>query len=115
VIFGIQSEFLIFTALLLGVAIFHRHALTVALLGLAAVVIHQLVAGRFSNGSALSALMAHFAHEWVVLANLFALLLGFALLALSSSIGGGRWWGVAIRAAIAIGFACLAWNSLRRR
>src|SRR5215210_709575 len=81
VAFGIQIEFLIFTALLLGVAIFHRHALTVALLGLAALLVYELTFGRFSGGQPLAGLRAHFAREWVVLANLFVLLLGFALLA----------------------------------
>jgi Na+/H+ antiporter NhaD/arsenite permease-like protein len=81
VAFGIQIEFLIFTALLLGVAIFHRHALTVALLGLAALLVYELVFGRFSGGQAVPGLRAHFAGEWVVLVNLFTLLLGFALLA----------------------------------
>jgi len=70
-------EFSIFAAMLLGVAVFHARALTVALTGLAALSIYSLACGRFSGGS----LASHFAHEWVVLSNLFALLLGFALLA----------------------------------
>ena len=44
-----------------------------------------------------------------------AISLGFALLALSTSIRGTRWWGVAIRVAIALGFAWLAWNNLRKK
>jgi Na+/H+ antiporter NhaD/arsenite permease-like protein len=79
--FGIHIELWIFAALLAGVAIFHRHALMVALLGLAAVAGYGLAFGRFRGAAGVAALAAHFAHEWVVLSNLFALLLGFALLA----------------------------------
>ncbi len=78
---GIPAEFLLFAAMLAGVALFHRHALTVALIGLAAVVLHQLTLGSFQGGSGLHALLMHFRHEWVTLGNLLALLLGFALLA----------------------------------
>ena len=35
----------------------------------------------FAEGAGLAGLFAHFAHEWVLLANLFLLLVGFALLA----------------------------------
>jgi Na+/H+ antiporter NhaD/arsenite permease-like protein len=76
---GIPAEFVLFGVMLAGVAIFHRHSLTVALVGLAAIVAYQLIAGSFRASPA--ALLAHFGHEWVTLTNLLALLMGFALLA----------------------------------
>jgi Na+/H+ antiporter NhaD/arsenite permease-like protein len=79
-ILGVQIEFWVFGAMLLGIAVFHRRALTFALLGLAAVIACSLAFGRM-EGSGLGALASHFAHEWAVLVNLFALLLGFGLLA----------------------------------
>jgi len=78
---GIRVEFLIFGALLLGIAVLHRRALTCALLGLIALVAFELASGGLREGPGLAGLAGHFANEWVVLANLFALLLGFVLLA----------------------------------
>ena len=77
---GIPAEFLIFAAMLAGVAIFHRHALTVALCGLVALVAYALALGGFRE-QGVAGLLVHFSHEWAVLVNLLALLLGFALLA----------------------------------
>jgi Na+/H+ antiporter NhaD/arsenite permease-like protein len=78
---GIPFEFILFAATLLGVAIFHRQTVNVALAGLAVIIAYKLVFTGFKNGAGLDGLAAHLAHEWVVLANLFALLVGFALLA----------------------------------
>jgi len=78
-LFGFPVELMIFAAILLGVALFHRHTLTVALSGLAAITLCKLVTG-FAHGAGLAWLAAHLAHEWVILANLFLLLTGFALL-----------------------------------
>jgi Na+/H+ antiporter NhaD/arsenite permease-like protein len=74
---GIPIEFVLFGLTLLGVAVLHRHSLGVALTGLAVILIFKFASGAFTVGDAI----AHFAHEWVVLANLFLLLLGFAVLA----------------------------------
>jgi Na+/H+ antiporter NhaD/arsenite permease-like protein len=74
-------EFLLFGATLAGIAIFHRRALPIAALGLAAVVAFKWAMTGFAAGAGLPGLAAHFAHEWVVLVNLFLLLVGFALLA----------------------------------
>jgi Na+/H+ antiporter NhaD/arsenite permease-like protein len=71
----IPLEFVIFGATLLGVALFHHHTLAVALTGLAAALLL-----RFGTTGSLGELAAHFADEWVVLANLLLLLLGFAVL-----------------------------------
>lgn len=78
---GVPVEFAIFAVMLLGVAIFHRRALTFALLGLGSLIAYGLTLGSFATGAGPSGLVAHFVNEWVVLVNLFVLLLGFALLA----------------------------------
>ncbi len=80
-IFGLPIDFLLFGLTLLGVALFHRHTLTVALAGLAAVALHKLASGGFRTGPGLSGLASHLGHEWVILSNLLLLLMGFAVLA----------------------------------
>jgi Na+/H+ antiporter NhaD/arsenite permease-like protein len=80
-IFGIPVDFILFALTLLGVALFHHHTLRVALTGLAAIIIYKLVFTGFKTGPGLAGLSAHMLHEWVILANLLGLLLGFALLA----------------------------------
>ncbi|HET7680067.1 MAG TPA: citrate transporter [Xanthobacteraceae bacterium] len=65
---------------LLGIAVFHRHTLPVALAGLTAITIYKLAFTGFKDGPGLVGLGLHLQHEWVVLANLFLLLTGFALL-----------------------------------
>jgi Na+/H+ antiporter NhaD/arsenite permease-like protein len=74
-------EFALFAATLLGVALLHRHTLAVALTGLAAIVAYKLLFNDFDGVTGFSGLSAHLAHEWVTIANLGLLLLGFALLA----------------------------------
>lgn len=74
-------EFLIFGVTLAGVALLHRQALPIAAAGLTAVVAYQWLFGSFPAGPGAAGLVEHFAHEWVVLANLFLLLVGFAVLA----------------------------------
>ena len=74
-------DFLLFGVTLACVAIFHRHTLAVALTGLGAIIVKKVLWDGFDEGAGLSGLLAHFAHEWVLLANLFLLLVGFALLA----------------------------------
>jgi Na+/H+ antiporter NhaD/arsenite permease-like protein len=77
---GIPFEFILFALTLVGVALFHRHTLNVALVGLSAIVLYKLVFTGFVAGPGFAGLAAHMAHEWVILANLLGLLLGFALL-----------------------------------
>jgi Na+/H+ antiporter NhaD/arsenite permease-like protein len=74
-------EFLIFGITLLGVAIFHRHTLGVALLGLAATTAYKVFHAGFDGQAGLLGLLWHLQEEWVILVNLFALMVGFALLA----------------------------------
>jgi len=78
--FGIPFEFVLFALTLLGVALWHQHTLRVALVGLAGVVLYKLAFTGFHAGPGFGGLAGHLAEEWVVLANLFGLLLGFALL-----------------------------------
>jgi len=79
-VLGIPVEFILFALTLLGVALFHRHTLPVALTGLATIIVYKLAFTGFREGAGLGGLGHHIAHEWVTLANLFLLLMGFALL-----------------------------------
>lgn len=78
---GIPLDFVLFALTLLGVALFHDHTLKVGLVGLVTISLYKLVFTGFHAGPGLAGMAAHFAHEWVTLANLFLLLMGFALLA----------------------------------
>lgn len=77
---GIPVDFILFALTLLGVALFHHHTLPVALTGLAAITAYKLGFTGFKFGTGLPGLGGHMLHEWVILANLFCLLMGFALL-----------------------------------
>ena len=77
---GIPIDFILFGLTLLGVALFHRHTLYVALAGLGAIACYKLAFTGFKTGPGIAGLLAHLGHEWVVLTNLLCLLLGFALL-----------------------------------
>jgi Na+/H+ antiporter NhaD/arsenite permease-like protein len=77
---SIPFEFMLFAATLLGVALLHARALEVAACGLGAVLVYKLAFTGFHGVSGLGGLLHHFAAEWVILANLLCLLLGFALL-----------------------------------
>ena len=79
-VFGIPVDFILFALTLLGVALFHHHTLPVALTGLAAIIIYKLAFTGFKFGTGLAGFGLHMQHEWVTLANLFLLLMGFALL-----------------------------------
>ena len=78
---GVPVDFILFALTLLGVALFHHHTLAVALTGLAAIAAFKLAFGDFSGVTGFHGLVRLLAHEWVTLANLLGLLLGFALLA----------------------------------
>jgi Na+/H+ antiporter NhaD/arsenite permease-like protein len=77
---GIPVDFILFGLTLLGVAVFHHHTLPVALAGLAAITIYKLIFAGFKFGPGVGGLALHMQHEWVILANLFLLLMGFAIL-----------------------------------
>lgn len=78
--FGIPIDFILFGLTLLGVALFHRHTLVVALGGLATIAIHKIAFTGFKTGPGVAGFVSHLGHEWVILANLLCLLMGFALL-----------------------------------
>jgi len=79
-VLDIPLEFVLFAIMLVAVGVFHRHTLAVGLIGLAAISAYKVAFTGFATGSGFAGLGAHFAHEWVILTNLFGLLLGFAIL-----------------------------------
>ncbi|HET9045655.1 MAG TPA: citrate transporter [Casimicrobiaceae bacterium] len=77
---GIPIDFILFALTLIGVALLHRHTLGVAVTGLVVITLFKVAYSPFAEGAAIAGFLAHLAHEWVLLVNLLALLLGFALL-----------------------------------
>ncbi|MFL6595404.1 MAG: citrate transporter [Chthoniobacterales bacterium] len=77
---GVPIDFILFGLMLAAVAVFHHHTLRVSLFGLAAIVLYKLAFTGFKPGLGFGGLLAHLGHEWVILANLLCLLVGFALL-----------------------------------
>jgi Na+/H+ antiporter NhaD/arsenite permease-like protein len=77
---GIPIDFILFGCVLVGVAVFHHHTLLVALTGLAVITLYKLLFSPFHGLPGIDGLATLLGHEWVLVANLFALLLGFALL-----------------------------------
>ncbi len=80
-LFSIPVEFVLFAATLLGVALLHGRTLQVAILGAVLIACYKMVFSPFATGAGLLGFGAHMVHEWVILANLLLLLVGFALLA----------------------------------
>jgi Na+/H+ antiporter NhaD/arsenite permease-like protein len=78
---GIPLDFFLFGFTLLGVALFHHHTLKVAVVGLAVITLYKLGFADFSGTPGVAGLVKLLGHEWVTIANLLGLLLGFALLA----------------------------------
>jgi Na+/H+ antiporter NhaD/arsenite permease-like protein len=80
-LFGVPVDFVLFGLTLIGVALFHHKTLQVALTGLSVITLYKLIFTGFKHGPGLGGLASHLAHEWVIVANLLCLLVGFALLA----------------------------------
>lgn len=78
---GIPVEFVLFALTLVGVALFHHKTFYVALAGMVSVALYKIVFTGFKTGAGFGGLVGHLGHEWVTLANLLCLLLGFAILA----------------------------------
>ena len=78
---GVPVDFFLFGLTLLGVALFHHKTLQVAVTGLTVITIYKLLFAPFATGAGFAGLAGHLHHEWVIVANLFCLLMGFALLA----------------------------------
>ena len=77
---GVPIDFILFGLTLLGVAIFHHHTMRVALSGLVHDLDLQDGFHRLQDRRRPAGFFFHAAHEWVILTNLFCLLMGFALL-----------------------------------
>ncbi len=77
----VPVEFALFAVVLAGVALFHRHAFRIGIAGASVIALYKMVASPFGTGSGVGGFFLHVGLEWVILANLFGLLMGFALLA----------------------------------
>ena len=77
---GVPVDFILFALTLGGVAVFHHHTLRVAVIGLVTITLYKLAFSSFRGVPGVDGLVALLGHEWVTVANLFGLLLGFALL-----------------------------------
>jgi Na+/H+ antiporter NhaD/arsenite permease-like protein len=77
---AVPIDFILFALTLLGVALLHHRTLEVAVAGLLVIIGYKLLFNQFADGPGWPGLAAHLRHEWVTLANLAALLLGFAVL-----------------------------------
>jgi Na+/H+ antiporter NhaD/arsenite permease-like protein len=76
----IPLDFVLFACVLAGVALFHAHTLKVAVVGAVVISLYKIFIGGFKGELGLAPYLSHWGHEWVLLANLFCLLVGFALL-----------------------------------
>ncbi len=76
----VPVDFILFAGVLAGVAVFNQHSLRVALIGVVVISLYKIFIAGFTEGAGPSGFIAHLGHEWVLLANLFCLLVGFALL-----------------------------------
>lgn len=79
-LFGIPIDFFLFALTLVGVALFHHRTLQVALTGLVVIALYKILFAPFRTGAGVAGFASLLAHEWVILANLLLLLVGFALL-----------------------------------
>jgi Na+/H+ antiporter NhaD/arsenite permease-like protein len=77
---GVPIDFILFALTLVGIALFHHQTLPIAVGGLVVISIFKIAVSPFAEGPGVAGWLAHFGHEWVLLANLLGLLLGFAML-----------------------------------
>jgi Na+/H+ antiporter NhaD/arsenite permease-like protein len=77
----VPIEFILFAIVLAGVGIFHHQTFRIAVTGAIVITLYKIVASPFHEGAGVVGLVTHLGNEWVILANLFLLLMGFALLA----------------------------------
>ena len=76
----VPVDFILFACVLLGIALFHHHTFNIAVGGVIVITLYKLLVTGFKPGPGVAGLFTHLGHEWVILANLLGLLLGFALL-----------------------------------
>jgi Na+/H+ antiporter NhaD/arsenite permease-like protein len=79
-LFGVSIEFVLFASILLGIAVFHNHTLPVAVSGLVVIIIYKLLFTGFRYGAGVTGFIGQLGREWVILLNLFLLLVVFGLL-----------------------------------
>ena len=77
----VPIEFIIFAVVLAGVGLFHRHTFKIGVTGATVLALYKIFTSPFVSGAGVSGFLSHLEHEWVILSNLFLLLMGFALLA----------------------------------
>lgn len=77
----VRVEFILFALTLIGVALFHKKTMYVALIGLAAVLLFKFIFDPSFNLVHHIVGSAHEEGEWRILLNLLGLLFGFAILA----------------------------------
>jgi len=76
----IPLDFILFALILAGIAFFHHKTFQIAVTGLVVITLYKVFLTGFKQGPGFEGLVALMGHEWVILANLFGLLMGFALL-----------------------------------
>ena len=76
----VPLDFILFACVLLGIALFHHYTFQVAVSGLVVIALYKAIVTGTPLGAGFGGVLSVFAHEWVTLANLFCLLMGFALL-----------------------------------
>ena len=79
--FAIPMEFVFFGLTLAAVALAHRHTLRIAIVGFVLIALYKIFFSSFREMTGLEGFVNHLNHEWVTVANLLGILLGFALLA----------------------------------
>jgi Na+/H+ antiporter NhaD/arsenite permease-like protein len=79
-LFGVPLEFFLFGLMLAGVALFHRRALAISIIGLVVILGYETFVSGFPTGFGTRAFLLHAEHEWVTITNLLLLLVGFEIL-----------------------------------
>jgi len=77
----VPVEFILFAFVLIGVGVFHHKTFNIAVTGAIVIALYKIFASPFREGAGFGGFITHVEHEWVILTNLFLLLMGFALLA----------------------------------
>jgi len=76
----VPLDFILFACVLLGIALFHHYTFQVAVSGLVVIALYKAMVTGTPHGAGFAGVAGVFGHEWITLANLFCLLMGFALL-----------------------------------
>src|SRR5262249_15456803 len=79
-ILSVPVDFILFGAILLGVAVFHHHTFRVAVIGLSIIVAYKLIFTGFNTGPGFRGLVGHLERGWFILKIFFPRFLCFGLL-----------------------------------